>query len=168
MPKHLLKYCSKPFVCISASARTQPHMSVKTDHSKFFTIEEAATLLPELRRRLKQMRRELMAARDEVILYKRIALAKERAGDEIDEDEVQVLQQKWQAYQNCCKQWTERFEAEGILIRDLERGVLNFPYQTQHGHVYYLSWYPGDDGLFYFHETRAGFLGRKPITVLPD
>jgi hypothetical protein len=50
----------------------------------------------------------------------------------------------------------------GVLIKDVNIGLLDFP-ALRNGHEVYLCWQYGEDDIAYWHEVDAGFAGRQPI-----
>lgn len=135
---------------------------------RFFTLEEAAGMIPLLVLDFETAHRELSEIRDQIILYKRFQHQREKVGETLSETEEQVLKQKWEAYEAAFNRWVRHFIEQGILIRDLDRGLIDFPYQSKSGEPFFLCWQLGEDGLFYFHDTQEGFGGRKPISLLPE
>jgi hypothetical protein len=55
-----------------------------------------------------------------------------------------------------------RVQATGVLIKDIETGLLDFP-ALKDGREVYLCWKHGEDAIQYWHETDAGFAGRQRI-----
>lgn len=55
-----------------------------------------------------------------------------------------------------------RVQATGVLIKDIETGLLDFP-ALKDGREVYLCWKHGEDTIQYWHETDAGFAGRQRI-----
>jgi hypothetical protein len=49
-----------------------------------------------------------------------------------------------------------------VVLRDLERGLLDFP-SLRDGQEVYLCWQEGEDAIEFWHEPEAGFAGRRPI-----
>ena len=49
-----------------------------------------------------------------------------------------------------------------IVLRDLERGLVDFP-AFRDGREVYLCWQEGESGIGFWHEPEAGFSGRRPI-----
>lgn len=144
-------------------------MLMKSTFNKYFTLEEAVCLLPEIVQLLEQARAELADVRDSLILSKRLAMAKQRDGHTLSPDEVALLQKKYTTFKQATEQWTQHFAARGILLRDLESGLLDFPYRSHTRQAdYLLCWRSGEDGIFYFHDLREGFAGRHPISLLPQ
>lgn len=63
----------------------------------------------------------------------------------------------------------ERFDAlvhqildTGVLIKDINVGLLDFS-ALRHGQEVYLCWQYGEDDIAFWHEVDAGFAGRQPI-----
>lgn len=52
--------------------------------------------------------------------------------------------------------------AEGIEIKDLERGIVDF-YGEVGGELVYLCWRVGEEQVGFYHALDAGFRGRHPL-----
>jgi hypothetical protein len=50
----------------------------------------------------------------------------------------------------------------GVLIKDLNTGLLDFP-ALRNGHEVYLCWRWGEGDIAFWHEVDSGFAGRQPI-----
>lgn len=57
---------------------------------------------------------------------------------------------------------------DGIVLRDPERGLIDFPAQAPSGREYLLCWLDGEDAIEWWHWPDAGFAGRTPLTDPPD
>jgi hypothetical protein len=57
--------------------------------------------------------------------------------------------------------------ALGILIKDLDSGLLDF-LGMRAGHDVYLCWRHGEEDILFWHELDAGFAGRQPVDGLVD
>jgi hypothetical protein len=53
-------------------------------------------------------------------------------------------------------------QSAGIVLRDLERGLVDFP-ALRDGREVYLCWELGEDRVEFWHELEAGFAGRQRI-----
>jgi hypothetical protein len=58
-----------------------------------------------------------------------------------------------------------RIDEIGISLRDIERGLIDFPALVT-GRQVWLCWQIGEADIRYWHELDAGFGGRRPITQL--
>ena len=56
---------------------------------------------------------------------------------------------------------------EGIVLRDIERGLIDFPARASDGRWYWLCWLPGEEEIGWWHWPDAGFAGRTPIADRP-
>jgi hypothetical protein len=53
-------------------------------------------------------------------------------------------------------------DAVEVIVRDLERGLVDFP-ALRDGREVYLCWEEGEDEISHWHETDAGFSGRQDL-----
>jgi hypothetical protein len=53
-------------------------------------------------------------------------------------------------------------QATGVLIKDINLGLLDFP-ALKDGREVYLCWQYGEGEIAFWHEIEAGFAGRQPI-----
>lgn len=141
---------------------------VELTFERFFTLDEAVAMLPGIRKTFGLAHQELGAIRDQIVLYKRFQLQRARLNETPSPEDEAVLKQKWDIYEQLFNKWIKHFLDEGILIRDLDRGLIDFPYLSKEGEAFFLCWQLEDDGLFYFHDIEEGFGGRKPISLLPE
>jgi hypothetical protein len=62
----------------------------------------------------------------------------------------------------------EELTAEGIVVRDPGRGLIDFPARSASGRQYLLCWLDGEDAIEWWHWPEAGFAGRTPLDAPPD
>jgi len=53
-------------------------------------------------------------------------------------------------------------QAMEIVLRDLDRGLIDFP-AVREGEEIYLCWEEGEDEVGFWHELDAGHAGRQPL-----
>lgn len=136
---------------------------------RYFKLEEAVSLLPGALETLKEANRQMETLRDSVILNKRLLEARQNSGRTSSDGDVELLQKKFEAFETAMEDWQKHFAEQGILLRDLDTGLIDFPYHSETtGQDYFLCWRPPEEGIFYFHGIHEGFAGRHPITLLPD
>jgi hypothetical protein len=132
---------------------------------RYFTPEEANEALAELGPLAEQMvehRRELTDAQG-----RRAALGAQvgtNGGDLTPSDFAEAdeeLERSAAALAECI----ERIQAAGVLIKDLDRGLLDFP-ALRDGEEILLCWHVGEDEIRYWHGVEEGFAGRKPLDDL--
>jgi hypothetical protein len=56
----------------------------------------------------------------------------------------------------------DRLEELDIVVRDLERGIIDFP-SLLDGEEVYLCWLLGEPSVGHWHAVESGFGGRRPI-----
>jgi hypothetical protein len=56
----------------------------------------------------------------------------------------------------------DRIQAAGVLVKDLDRGLLDFPALRDEEEIL-LCWHVGEDEIRYWHGVEEGFTGRKRI-----
>ena len=56
----------------------------------------------------------------------------------------------------------EELQAVEVVLRDLERGLVDFP-SLREGREVYLCWEEGEEGIGWWHELDAGHAGRQPL-----
>ena len=56
----------------------------------------------------------------------------------------------------------EHLESMGIVVRDLEEGLVDFP-TVRDGEAAWLCWKLSDPELAWWHTTREGFSSRRPL-----
>jgi hypothetical protein len=59
----------------------------------------------------------------------------------------------------------EAIQEMGVLVKDLDIGLCDFPYQLN-GRVVYLCWKLGESEIRYWHEIEAGYSGCQPLENL--
>lgn len=55
-----------------------------------------------------------------------------------------------------------RIQDTGVLIKDINIGLMDFP-ALRDGQEVYLCWQYGEGEIAFWHEVDAGFAGRQPI-----
>ncbi len=68
------------------------------------------------------------------------------------------------AIQSCI----DELAAEGIVLRDIARGLIDFPAQAPSGRWYWLCWLAGEDAVTWWHWPEDGFGGRTPLSEPPS
>ncbi len=129
------------------------------DYEKHFTVSEARAELPDLRRRLLRIQDLLAEIRREqertgasqTLVMRGNGKGPLLTGAGTQKEEAQRL--------------VEEIAARGIQIKDLERGLLDFPHFRggDADHEVFLCWHLGEDTITFWHEIEAGYAGRQPL-----
>lgn len=57
--------------------------------------------------------------------------------------------------------------AEGIVLRDVDRGLVDFAARSPSGRPYLLCWVAGEREVAWWHWPEDGFAGRTPLSRPP-
>jgi hypothetical protein len=123
-------------------------------HERHFTQEEANALLPQLTALLTQLRE----AKDELTdaeAHEALAEAAPANGGGEEGRQVGVAFLE-------VRRMLETVERAGIVLRDIDRGLVDFP-ALMDGREVYLCWELGEDEVAYWHDLEGGFGGREPL-----
>jgi hypothetical protein len=58
-------------------------------------------------------------------------------------------------------------EADGIVLRDVRQGLVDFPARAGSGRGYWLCWLVGEPEVAWWHWPEDGFAGRTPLSEPP-
>lgn len=58
--------------------------------------------------------------------------------------------------------------AEGILLRDVDNGLVDFPARSESGRPYWLCWLVEEPEVGWWHWPETGFAGRRPLSDPPE
>ncbi len=108
---------------------------------RHWTLDEATAALPEVRTKVKRLR-QLLQARPTA----------NGQGARLDADIAALVAE---------------LDADGIIVRDPARGLIDFPARSSSGETYLLCWLDGEDAIEWWHWPDAGFAGRTPISDPP-
>ena len=123
-------------------------------HERHFTREEANALLPQLTMLLTQLREskdELTDAEAHEALAE--AAPTNGGGEEGRRVGIAFLE---------VRRLLETVEQAGIVLRDIDRGLVDFPALLD-GREIYLCWELGEDEVDYWHDLEGGYGGREPL-----
>lgn len=119
---------------------------------RYYTVEEANALLEDLRGRLERIRE---ARRKVVGSAERLKRGATANGGGVEGsaslEAMAVLRSE-----------VEDLTARGIVLRDADTGLVDFPTRRE-GRLAYLCWRPDEDRVAHWHEVDSGFGGRRPL-----
>jgi hypothetical protein len=123
-------------------------------HARHYTLEEASELLPRV-----------------VALIERMRVARGQLGDREAREALSEAgptngggspgRTVSEGFLELRDSMMELRELE-VVLRDLDRGLLDFP-SLRDGREVYLCWQEGEDAIGFWHEPDAGFGGRRPL-----
>lgn len=119
-----------------------------------YTREEARALLPQIKiwlDQLQEARRELESLDKK--LSRMLGLGDDLGGSMVNRW-VKVLAQ--------VHDLIKRFNAREIQIKDLDRGLIDFPAFVG-GREVFLCWEKGEDDIEFWHDLETGYGGREKL-----
>jgi hypothetical protein len=123
-------------------------------HERHFTVEEANALLGRIQPVLKQLRDAKQLLTDvEAHAVLSEASATNGGGDEgrqVGEAFIEV------------RRLLGTLQEAGIVVRDIDRGLIDFP-ALRGGQEVYLCWETGEDEISHWHEIEGGYGTRQPL-----
>ena len=119
---------------------------------RLFTLDEANAELDELRARLPRLREA----------RQRMIDTSERITSAVDVDGGGVEGSDWFRANESLKAELLWLADRGILIRDPETGLIDFPAERDGRRVFF-CWRLGEDRVGWYHDEQTGFSGRQPL-----
>ena len=128
-----------------------------------FTLDEAQTLVPVLESLLKtaiegkkhadRIEQEFKAVSSRVFL---------NGGTLLDVAQLAARKRERERQVQKAKDALAEIEATGVLVKDLEIGLLDFPCEVE-GRTILLCWKLGEKTIAHWHGANEGYRYRKPI-----
>ncbi len=132
---------------------------------RYFSLSEATVLLPRLTEMLDALRR----FRDQAVLKKtQMDLLWQRLSN--GEPVLGTLGEEQREMDSLTARLVavaKDLEKTGCILRDIDSGLVDFPFRARRGATVFLCWRLGEPTIAFWHGTDEGFTGRKPIADLP-
>jgi hypothetical protein len=122
--------------------------------SRHYTLEEARAPLPDVRQWLDGLDQGQQRLRT---LDKKISELMD-GGADIGGQPVNQMA----ATLADCKDLLQQFRRREIQIKDLDRGLLDFP-SLRDGREVFLCWEKDEDDIQFWHDLESGYAGREPL-----
>jgi len=122
--------------------------------SKHYTREEAKALLPQVRKWLDQLER----SRDRLLKYDKRLSALMEPGRDAGGD----LVNSWARTMAEFREAMGEFQSREIMIKDIDRGLLDFP-AIIGGKEVFLCWEKDEQDIEFWHDLDTGYAGREPL-----
>jgi hypothetical protein len=129
---------------------------------RYFTPTEANELLATVRPLVDEMvahRRALAQAATRRAELSRLVAGN---GGGVDADDFATLDEEATRAAAEIARLVSRIQGLGILVKDLDRGLVDFPAMRGDEEVL-LCWELGEDEVGFWHGLEEGFAGRKPL-----
>jgi hypothetical protein len=119
-----------------------------------YTRDQARALLPKIRDWLKR----LVELRDAIEQYDLRLTELMGSGKDVGG----TIVNSWVRSLVEVKEVLNQFNQRDIQIKDLERGLIDFPAVIE-GKEVFLCWESDEDDIGFWHDLDAGFAGREPL-----
>jgi hypothetical protein len=134
---------------------------------RIFSLEEANTMIPDLSRRLG----ELKGLVDRIVQEQDGLMVLELIGSkEAGSPEHSEYLEKKRATSALVAEFDGKFrriQSLGCFVKDINRGLVDF-YSVRNGRLIFFCWELGEKEIRFWHELNTGYAGRKPIAELYD
>ena len=122
---------------------------------RFFTVEEARRLLPEI----KEVIAKIVSLSDRLEKHREAIQALADAADtNTGSPEGTFYLENLLLLQN----YIRNIQGIGCIVKNIQEGLLDFPH-IKDGREVYLCWKYGEDDIRHWHEVEEGFAGRTPL-----
>lgn len=121
---------------------------------KHYTVTEARSLLPDVRRWLEALEKHRRRLQEATQRIAPLLDGGADAGGKAVNDSVRDLCQ----IRRCARE----FHRREIQIKDLDRGLIDFP-ALRDGREVFLCWESGEPDIEHWHELDAGYAGREKL-----
>jgi len=121
--------------------------------TRTWTVETANAALPRVREVLERIRELVAEARQE----------REGAAEQVEGNGHAPAVQAGRGLRAAVEELTD----QGIVLRDVDAGLVDFPARLADGREYLLCWVLGESEVAFWHWPDAGFAGRRPLTDPP-
>ncbi|TLS37556.1 DUF2203 domain-containing protein [Pseudalkalibacillus caeni] len=131
---------------------------------KYFTLEEANEILPEVSKelaRIKQIKEEFNELYQQLQMHHKTLQYRHKTRADADIMFKKETQMEFMEIE--VKTYIRNIVSKGVEIKAIDQGLLDFPAQKD-GEEIMLCWKEGEEEINYYHGTDEGFAGRKPIT----
>ena len=125
------------------------------EEERIFSIAEANSLLPQLEEMLLEIKRERK-------LLAKVESEVKKASDQARQDGGTTYGPRYIRAMEHIARNIEKIHEMGVLIKDLEKGLCDFPYLLD-GRMVYLCWKLGESEIRWWHETHTGYSDRQPL-----
>ena len=145
--------------------------------SRFYDIDQANAAISDLGgivAVLREQRSELVRLRDEVVAAgagpggegaPAAVTTPAASGEAPISSDLRLVRLRMQGLIDQMAAGVARIDALGLTLRDIERGLVDFPALVS-GRQVWLCWQHGETSIGWWHDLERGFDGRQPLAEL--
>jgi hypothetical protein len=141
-------------------------MEEQTTTQRIFTISEVNALIPALTSLVQDQLREQSDIEQGLAELIRLTGEPPRSLQPAGTDSSEVERLKRDLRRRVARYETgwQRVQKWGGVVKDPQTGLVDF-YGRVDGKVVWLCWRYGEDTLGYYHDLKAGYSGRRPLSA---
>ena len=128
----------------------------------YFTLEEAQELIPWVHQKFEAIREASAKALGAHTKLEALVERMQSNGGSEHDQELETLRSILQKTASEVQRQIEAITQLGLIVRDVQRGLIDFP-SLREGREVYLCWVYGESTIEYWHEVDTGFVGRQPL-----
>jgi hypothetical protein len=124
-------------------------------YKKHYTLAQARKLLPRIREwlaRLEKLRAQLGRSDENVSTLM-------EQGADLGGKDVNA----WVKQMAAIREVLWEFQRRDILVKDIQRGLVDFP-SIRHGREVFLCWEKDEDDIEFWHDLDSGYPGRERLS----
>ena len=129
---------------------------------RLFTVKEASDLIPWLEEKLKELALLYSRLRQAQSDYQDLSRRRNNNGHSSSDEEIESARKDVTRFSGQIESGMEVILQEGILIRHIENGLVDFP-SLREGREGYLCWLLGEKDIGFWDETNVGYSSRQPL-----
>jgi hypothetical protein len=129
---------------------------------RYFTPAEANELLAEVRPAAERLVAHRQAFTEAASRRAQLTTHVAGNGGDLDPGEVREDAERMEREAEAATAAVEELNGLGVLVKDLDRGLVDFP-ALREGREVLLCWQVGEDEVAFWHGIDEGFAGRKPL-----
>jgi hypothetical protein len=124
---------------------------------RYWTVEAARAALPEARRLVSELRSLLRRQAAGQTQPQRLIAGRSVNGHGPAHGAP--------GFETAVKEAMERIQAMQFQVKDVEAGLIDFPY-LRHSEAVLLCYREGEPDILFWHDLEGGFAGRRPLSEL--
>ena len=128
---------------------------------RHFRLSEVRAALPLVDARLGEMQQERKRAAEARALLDSVRRSGTTNGNSTRVDDAE-MRSRFRRHAERLQELAAELESMGVQVKDLERGLVDWPAQRD-GSTVLLCWLRGEPDVAWWHDLHAGFPGRQAI-----
>ena len=130
---------------------------------RYFTLVQARAALPAVGRSIREaVQAKTHYSEAEKAIESLVQRIMMRGGVQVDTEAAEAWKSQLDSNGQALKSALDRIEEMGVLVKDLDVGLVDFPTLFR-GEEVYLCWRMDENDIDFWHGVNEGFRGRRPI-----